>query len=228
VEFEVLTEPIKIWTNYADGRNLLEEMYVSPRKMSFIFQTMAAQTRYEQLRNSSNPLKIVERSFDAQARVFVPSLSRFNHIDAAESKILMDTLQNIKEMPNMVPNIIIYLNTINYHEARTRIINRGRLGEISMDYLLWNDLAVLYDQWLGDKPATEPCFEGTTILRPLPLTSTVIRCDSKESGMPRSKEWAIQEVVSLYKRSLIRNDPHTDTFRMCDADGDPERPPTSN
>ena len=137
-KIKILEEPIDLWNNIKDkdGTNILTNYYKNQNKYAFPFQIMSFTSRFNILRNTlkqNYDIIIIERSMFSDKHIFTSMLYDNGTINEIEYKIYLQLFDEfIAEIPQVS---IIYLKT-DPIEAKKRIDNRNRSGEIiSLDYL---------------------------------------------------------------------------------------------
>jgi deoxyadenosine/deoxycytidine kinase len=149
IENSLLTEPVESWQSFGtSGVNLLKEMYFKPKQNSFYFQLVALITKLEQIKEPNKELILMERTIEAQLRVFLPLLKENGSVTELEYEICSRFMMHLSAMENNKPSLLVYLR-VEPGMAKERIELRGRVEEadVSMTYL--ESIHKKYEQWLG-------------------------------------------------------------------------------
>ena len=150
-----LQEPVGLWENFIEkktSKNILQKFYENPTKYAFAFQIMAFHTRQkiiqEAIINADYSVEtiVMERSLDADHRIFANMLHEQGHMEDLEYQIYCYASQ--AGLKRFGVSGIIWLQ-VEPEECYRRIQNRNRKGEsdISMDYL--RKCEECHKEWLG-------------------------------------------------------------------------------
>lgn len=150
-------EPVEIWTSYGPKKeNCLQKMYENLKEEAFYFQMMAAITKAQQLNSIGSPgINLIERTFECQSQVFIPSLKMKNLISEKEETLLNDLLITyMKQEKNQIDLYILIQTSI--ENSLKRIKKRGRVGEhcVTSEYL--SELNILHKDWINELKKTKP------------------------------------------------------------------------
>lgn len=148
-------EPIKVWQQFGtQNHNLLQLMYQDPVRYAYPFQNLAAFSKAYQL-SFTTPINIVERSLDAQTKVFIPLLEEEGKLKPLERELLYYSIDFLKQTPNLQVDLYIYLRRDpekNYEWVQSR--NRHEETGVTEAYL--RKIHLLYDSWLLDPDLSFP------------------------------------------------------------------------
>jgi deoxyadenosine/deoxycytidine kinase len=156
IKFQLHQEPVSEWKSFGLHKtNLLKLTYENPEKYSFDFQISALLTKCEQLQDfivSKKPNILVERTIDAQKKVFIPILKLNNSVTNYQHELLIRLMSFQIENTGLKPNLIIYIRTTP-EVAQQRIIKRDRIEEKDINILYLQQLHNKYEEWLQKNPA---------------------------------------------------------------------------
>ena len=148
-KIEFFPEPIEKWKDF-NGLNLLQLMYEDPKKYSFHLQSYIQETMFEiQIKNSTFPIKITERSLLSERFVFIQYLKSTNLISELEYNILNNWFELLN---TLVPKVdeIIYVRT-QPEEVYKQLKLRNRIEEKSVELSYLTELHNLHENWLVNK-----------------------------------------------------------------------------
>jgi deoxyadenosine/deoxycytidine kinase len=149
IVFTGILEPTPVWQSFGPDRvDLLEMMYDKPADNAFMFQVMAYTTKYQELgpllRENRDQHLLVERTLDAQKKVFIPLLHQKGYLSNTARYLLVQAIEMADH--EMTPDLIVFIRA-SASVCFDRIQRRGRAAEkdISLDYLRAID--TLYTEW---------------------------------------------------------------------------------
>jgi deoxyadenosine/deoxycytidine kinase len=125
-------------------------MYEDPKKYSFHLQSYIQETMFEiQVKNSTFPIKITERSLLSERFVFIQYLKSTNLISELEYNILNKWFELLN---TLVPKVdeIIYVKT-QPEEVYKQLKLRNRIEEKSVELSYLTELHKLHENWLVNK-----------------------------------------------------------------------------
>jgi len=169
---EFFREPLETWCNFGpEKRNMLDLMYKEGKTYSFGFQTVALMSKIDQL-HFSKSINIVERSTEAQARVFIPLLYEDKKITACDREILEYSLNILSKLPEQKIDLIIHLYT-SPETAMQRLEQRSRLEEekVKIEYLA--RIHKKYEQWL-ENPVVDLPYPVWTLNGNKPISAPLL------------------------------------------------------
>ena len=137
---QIFLEPVSRWQNYRNC-DILELMYVDPRRWSFMFQSYVP---------SCKPLKIMERSISSAHHCFVQNLFQSETLSAMDFDILKEWFETITNKWNLSVDLFLYL-CADPKVCSERIAARNRVGESEIPLPYLEQLHQLHDQWLVEK-----------------------------------------------------------------------------
>ena len=147
----VIQEPVDEWFKVKDETNLslFENFYQNPSKYAFLLQMNILSTRFNAFRQHQTSFRITnvfERSILTDKHVFVPSLTKMNHLSTMEQQVFCNVYDSMKSQTHRIDGII-YLQC-SPEVAYERVLKRQRTGEdgVSLDYLQM--LHEKHEEWL--------------------------------------------------------------------------------
>lgn len=149
VEIKSFPEPVEVWTAYGPKKeNCLKKMYKNKKQESFYFQVMAAVTKANQLQEIQTPsINLIERTFDCQAQIFIPSLRKNELLTEREEILLQDLLGTYKKQEQNKVDVFVFLKC-SLETSILRIQKRGREGEDCVDIEYLKELDKLHEDWI--------------------------------------------------------------------------------
>ena len=142
------------WESIGEGQhNLFKLMYRFPQYFGCNFQVVAMTSKVEQLKPENlRRINIVERSLEAQKRVFIPLLFDKGYITDVDKAVLD---YSVDVFSSFLPKVDLYIYlTVPPAEAlrRKRLRMRPEEEGLGIDY--FNALQTKYDSWLGHELET--------------------------------------------------------------------------
>lgn len=157
---KAVPEPVHSWQRIPCGRseqashNLLKEFYANPEKYAYVFQNYVFMTRFLQERESessesTNLLKIMERSVFSDRNVFVSSVQEQGWFSELELDLYHAwSCPMIRALPCLVPDGFIYLQVApSVCMKRLRQRARGEEIDVTLEYL--ESLHAKHEGWLS-------------------------------------------------------------------------------
>ena len=147
---QIFLEPVSRWQNYRNC-DILELMYVDPRRWSFMFQSYVQLTMLQNhVAPSCKPLKIMERSIFSAHHCFAQNLFQSGTLSAMDFDILKEWFETITNKWNLSVDLFVYLRA-DPKVCSERIAARNRVGESEIPLAYLEQLHRLHDQWLVEK-----------------------------------------------------------------------------
>jgi deoxynucleoside kinase len=151
---ESVGEPIDIWLNIRDSKNLniLQAFYDDKKRWSYTFQNLAYVTRMmtieDKISTTTKSIVFLDRSLDTDKNVFAKMLKDDGLISELEGKIYDYWSRfyeaHVREMPK---KNIIYLRC-SPEIAYERIIKRGRIEEQHIPFEYIKSVHKYHEDWL--------------------------------------------------------------------------------
>ncbi|KAJ3639510.1 hypothetical protein Zmor_002867 [Zophobas morio] len=146
-DVNVLAEPVNKWRN-CNGYNLLEKMYIDPKKWSFTFQSYVQLTILQHhTLMTRHPIKLMERSIYSARNCFVEQMARTGSIDCCSVSVMDEWFKWAQESCDLSVDLIVYLRT-SPKVAHERTLKRNRREEQSVPLEYFRDIHNLHEDWL--------------------------------------------------------------------------------
>lgn len=145
--YHIEPEPLEKWRD-VNGNNLLRLWYNDKATWSFSFQMYVLLTMLENHNiNSTNDIKIMERSIYSAKYCFIEALKNSNTLHMVEFNILEQWYDYILKEHEPKVELIIYVRT-SPGVCFERMKARSRNEETSVDFKYIEQLHKLHEQWL--------------------------------------------------------------------------------
>lgn len=150
----IVAEPLDKWRD-CKGHNLLDLMYMDPKRNSFTFQSYVQLTLLEAHSiKTPHPFKMLERSIYSARYCFVEKLKRDSLLSSPEFSVIDEWFKWIKKEQDVGIDMFVYLRT-DPEVVYERIIKRDRAEERQVPFEYIRSLHEIHEDWLLNKTLYE-------------------------------------------------------------------------